>query len=126
LKQQVRTALEKKKILVVGGAGSLGSAIVKEAINYDPDVVRVLDNNETALFELERDLGDHANLRSFVGDVRDKSRLIRAMENVDIVFHAAALKHVPICEYNPFCPDQCPRNPECCGRRVSLQRSQGG
>lgn len=101
MNQQTRSVLHKKKILVTGGAGSLGSAIVREALQYETDVIRVLDNNETGLFELER-LGNHGNLRFLVGDVRDKSRLIRAMENIDIVFHAAALKHVPLCEYNPF------------------------
>jgi len=102
LNQRLGTSLRKQKILVTGGAGSLGSSIVKEAIKFDPDIIRILDNNETGLFELERNLGDRGNLRFLVGDVRDKSRMIRAMENIDVVFHTAALKHVPLCEYNPF------------------------
>jgi len=90
-----------KKILVTGGAGSIGSKIIKELLKYSPKVIRALDNNETGLFDLEHELSSE-RLRLLIGDVRDKRRLIRAMEGVDIVFHAAALKHVPLCEYNPF------------------------
>jgi FlaA1/EpsC-like NDP-sugar epimerase len=60
-----------------------------------------LDNNETALFELEEEVNSD-KLRIFYGDVRDKDRLKRAFDNVDIIFHAGALKHVPLCEFNPF------------------------
>ena len=90
-----------KKILVTGGAGSIGSEIVKEVLKFDPNVVRVLDNNEMGLYTLGEEVRDK-RLRLFLGDVREKERMKRAMEGIDIVFHAAALKHVPICEYNPF------------------------
>ena len=90
-----------KTILVTGGAGSIGREIIKELLKSDPAVVRVVDNNEAGLFELEKEMR-HPALRSFLGDVRDRDRLKRAVEGVDVVFHAAALKHVPICEYNPF------------------------
>jgi len=90
-----------KVILVTGGAGSIGSEIVKKLLEYEPKVVRVFDNNETGLFELQQEL-QKENLRMFVGDIRDKERCKRAIEDVDIVFHSAALKHVPLCEYNPF------------------------
>jgi len=90
-----------KVILVTGGAGSVGSELVKKILKYQPRSVRVLDVDETRLFELEQELTS-ARVRIFVGDVRDKTRLRRAVEEVDIVFHAAALKHVPLCEYNPF------------------------
>jgi UDP-N-acetylglucosamine 4,6-dehydratase len=90
-----------KVILVTGGAGSIGSAIVKKLLEYKPKVVRVFDNNETGLFELQQEL-QKENLRMLVGDIRDKERCKRAIEDVDIVFHSAALKHVPLCEYNPF------------------------
>jgi len=79
----------------------LGSGIVRKLLELDPKAIRVLDNNETALFELEEELNSD-KIRTFIGDVRDKDRLKRAFENVDIIFHAAALKHVPLCEYNPF------------------------
>jgi len=91
-----------KNMLVTGGTGSIGSEIVQKALQYEPKVVRVLSNDENALFNLERELQSYPNVRFLVGDVRDKVRLKRAVEGIDFVFHAAALKHVPLCEYNPF------------------------
>jgi UDP-N-acetylglucosamine 4,6-dehydratase len=88
-------------ILVTGGAGSIGSEIVKKVLEFNPKVVRVLDNNETALFELEEEVNSE-KVRIFYGDIRDKDRLNRAFDNVNIIFHAGALKHVPLCEFNPF------------------------
>ena len=90
-----------KKILVTGGAGSIGSQLVRELLHHNPAIVRVLDNNETGLFDLEKELNSES-VRILIGDVRDRERLIMAMEGTDIVFHAAALKHVPLCEFNPF------------------------
>jgi FlaA1/EpsC-like NDP-sugar epimerase len=90
-----------KTILVTGGAGSIGSEVVRRLIPLKPKSIRVFDNNETGLFDLEQELNCEI-IRLFIGDIRDKERLARAMENVDIVFHAAALKHVPLCEFNPF------------------------
>jgi len=90
-----------KTILVTGGVGSIGNFLVREILKHDPHSVRVFDNNETGLFDLEQDLNS-GKIRSFIGDIRDKDRLTMAMEDVDIVFHAAALKHVPLCEFNPF------------------------
>ena len=90
-----------KKILVTGGVGSIGSQLVRKLLTLDPAIIRVLDNNETGLFDLEQDL--HSNkIRTLVGDIRDKERLVVAMDGIDFVFHASALKHVPLCEYNPF------------------------
>lgn len=89
-----------KVILVTGGAGSIGSEIVRKLLDYEPEVVRVFDNNETGLFELQQQL-QKEKARLFTGDIRDKERAKRAVEDVDLVFHAAALKHVPLCEYNP-------------------------
>lgn len=90
-----------KTILVTGGVGSIGSEIVRSLLKFNPHAVRILDINETELFHLEQEL-QSPKIRTFIGDVRDKERLKRAFEDVDIVFHAAALKHVPLCEYNPF------------------------
>jgi len=91
-----------KTILVTGGAGSIGSEIVRELIkDYEPKTVRVFDHNETAIFEMKQEFGTEV-IRPFIGDVRDKERIKRAIEEVDIVFHAAALKHLYLSEYNPF------------------------
>jgi len=90
-----------KRILVTGAAGSIGSQLVRQLLSYEPAAIRVFDNNETGLFELEEDLGTDA-VRLLIGDVRDRDRLLMAMDGIDIVFHASALKHVPLCEYNPF------------------------
>ncbi|MFW6065143.1 MAG: SDR family NAD(P)-dependent oxidoreductase [Candidatus Natronoplasma sp.] len=92
---------EGKTVLVTGGVGSIGSEIVKNLLNLAPKVVRILDINESKLFEFEEELNSR-KVRTLIGDVRDKERLRKAIEDVDIVFHAAALKHVPLCEYNPF------------------------
>ncbi|NKQ38802.1 MAG: polysaccharide biosynthesis protein, partial [Methanosarcinales archaeon] len=99
--EKLESFYEGKIILVTGGTGSIGKEIVKTLLNFNPKTIRVLDINETALFDLEQELNTH-RIRAFLGDMRDKERLKRAIEDVDIVFHAAALKHVPSCEYNPF------------------------
>ena len=91
-----------KKIMVTGGTGSIGSEIVRRVLKYNPNVVRILSRDESKQFELEQEIGDLENVRFLIGDVRDKDRLNRAFEDIDIVFHAAAMKHVPACEYNPF------------------------
>ncbi|AZQ14280.1 SDR family NAD(P)-dependent oxidoreductase [Halorubrum sp. PV6] len=96
------TSLEGKDILVTGGCGSIGSRLVQEILAEDPSVVRVFDNNEEALFTLQKELGDDAPVRYLLGDIRDQDRLELAVEDIDIVFHAAALKHVTLNEYNPF------------------------
>lgn len=90
-----------KRILVTGGVGSIGRELVKKLLNYDPFIIRVFDNNETGLFDLENELNSN-KIRPLVGDIRDKERLLMAFDGVDIVFHASALKHVPLCESNPF------------------------
>jgi UDP-N-acetylglucosamine 4,6-dehydratase len=91
-----------KNILITGGCGTIGSAIVEKVLSFDVNVVRVYDNNEYSLFKLQQKYGDDARLRFLIGDVRDKTRLLYALKGIDIVFHAAALKHVSLCEYNPF------------------------
>jgi UDP-N-acetylglucosamine 4,6-dehydratase len=93
---------ENKTILVTGGAGFFGQKFVEIILkNHNVKIVRVYDNRELAEVEMQRKFDD-PRLRFFIGDVRDKDRLYRAMNGVDIVVHAAALKHVPIAEYNPF------------------------
>lgn len=91
-----------KTILVTGGTGSIGSKIVEELLRYNPRQIRVFSRDETKQFELVHRLGNPKEISLLIGDIRDKERLNMAMENVDIVFHAAALKHVLSCEKNPF------------------------
>lgn len=95
-------SLLNKTILITGGAGSFGQKFAEIALKeHNPSSIRIYDNRELAEVEMERKFND-ARLRFFLGDVRDKNRIDRAMAGVDIVVHAAALKHVPICEYNPI------------------------
>ena len=93
--------LSDQNVLVTGGCGSIGSELVRQVLAEDPAVVRVLDNDEAALFALQKRFDDE-RLRCLLGDVRDRNRLEMAIEGVDVVFHAAALKHVELTEYNPF------------------------
>jgi len=90
-----------KKILITGGTGSLGQALTKRLLNYDVDTIRIFSRNENEQVKMSSKLKD-PRLRFLIGDIRDSNRLERAMEDVNVVFHAAALKHVPIVEYNPF------------------------
>jgi len=92
-----------KKILVTGGTGTIGSAIVKRILTYhNPAVVRILSNDENSLFEMMQTFGDQDQIRYLVGDVRDEKRMVKAADEIDTIFHCAAMKHVPFCEYNPF------------------------
>src|SRR3989344_8450761 len=94
--------LDNKTILLTGGCGSFGQKFVEVVLrDHNPKSIRVYDNRELAFVEMERKFND-PRLRFFVGDVRDANRLNRATNGADIVIHAAALKHVPICEYNPI------------------------
>lgn len=100
--EELKKVFKDKKILVTGGTGSIGSQIVCRLLKYEPEVIRVFDNDENSIFLMQQELKDYESLRFLLGDIREKERLIRALEDIDIIFHAAALKHVPLCEYNPF------------------------
>lgn len=88
-----------KHILVTGGLGSIGSAIVKEVLQYEPRLVTIADNRETAMFYGVWESND-PRLKYVFLDVRDRERLKEVFRGVDIVFHAAAMKHVLVCERN--------------------------
>ena len=90
-----------KTILITGGTGSLGQALTKRLLQMDVRAIRIFSRNESKQIEMENDIKDD-RIRFFLGDVRDIQRLTRATEDVDLVFHTAALKHVPKIEYNPF------------------------
>ena len=87
---------------MTGGSGTIGSRLVDHLLARGPEVVRVLGRDETKQFYQGMSYRGRTNVRLLLGDVRDRSRLTRAMESIDTVFHCAALKHVEAGEYNPF------------------------
>jgi UDP-N-acetylglucosamine 4,6-dehydratase/5-epimerase len=90
-------------ILLTGGTGSFGTAFVTRAVESWPGaIIRIFSRDELKQSELQARFAAADNLRFFVGDIRNRSRLARAMRGADIVIHAAAMKQVPACEYNPF------------------------
>jgi UDP-N-acetylglucosamine 4,6-dehydratase len=98
--------LSKKSILITGGTGSFGKAFVRTILKRYPDVQRlvIFSRDELKQFDMAQEFPEARNpsIRYFIGDVRDEARLRRALEGIDVVIHAAALKQVPAAEYNPF------------------------
>src|SRR5580658_9200288 len=95
--------LKNKNILITGGTGSFGKKCTEILLReYQPQRLIIFSRDELKQHEMRISGFDHPSLRYFIGDVRDVDRLRRAMVGVDIVVHAAALKQVPACEYNPF------------------------
>lgn len=98
--------LDNKSILITGGTGSFGRAFVRTVLAKYPNVKRlvVYSRDELKQFEMSQEFStqEHKALRYFIGDIRDQDRLRRALEGIEIVIHAAALKQVPAAEYNPF------------------------
>ena len=90
-----------KKILITGGTGSLGRALTKRLLAEEVDVIIIFSRNENKQVIMQSEFNDD-RLKFLIGDVRDLPRLQRALEGVNIVFHAAALKHVAIVEHNPL------------------------
>jgi UDP-N-acetylglucosamine 4,6-dehydratase len=93
--------LSDKTVLVTGGTGSFGKKFITKALEQDVKKVIVFSRDELKQYEMAQEFTD-PRIRFFLGDVRDKERLYRAFDGIDIVIHAAALKHVGACEYNPF------------------------
>lgn len=92
-----------KIILVTGGTGSFGHKFTEIVLRkYKPEAVRIFSRDELKQWEMEKKFNSNKRLRFFIGDIRDHERVERAMDGVDIVVHAAALKQVPVCEYNPL------------------------
>ena len=100
--------LDNKSILITGGTGSLGKALIKHITRNHPEVKRlvIFSRDEQKQFQMAQEYpnSQYPQIRFFIGDVRDKDRLVRAMKGIDYVIHAAAMKHVHIAEYNP---DEC-------------------
>ena len=95
-----------KNVLVTGGTGTFGQAFVRKVLNdFRPNKLIILSRDENKQYLMSKSFSKHPRfecLRFFIGDVRDVSRLEMAMRDIDYVIHAAALKHVPVAEYNPF------------------------
>lgn len=104
LEIKMKSVFEGKTILITGGTGSFGKAFTAKLFeNHNPQKVIIYSRDEYKQFHMKTAFGEYADsLRFFIGDVRDKERLLRAFDGVDYVIHAAALKQVPACEYNPF------------------------
>ncbi len=93
----------KKSILITGGTGSFGQKFVETLIKKSkPKKIIVFSRDELKQFDMQKKFANYENLRFFLGDIRDVNRLTTSMEDVDYVVHAAALKQVPLLEYNPF------------------------
>lgn len=99
--KRCKNLLKGKTILVTGGTGSFGRKFIRRILQEDAKKVIVFSRDELKQYEMAQEFTD-SRIRFFIGDVRDKERLYRAFDGVDIVIHAAAMKHVGACEYNPF------------------------
>ena len=102
LEDEIKRQFKNKIILISGGTGSIGTGIVKQLLECKPKMIKILTNDENSIFESRKLLGEISQIKYIVGDIRDNDRLRLAMRNVNIVFHAAAMKHIDICEQNPF------------------------
>jgi len=92
-----------KTLLVTGGTGSFGNRFTEIVVkDYSPKKIIIFSRDELKQSKMARQFSDHPNVRFLIGDIRDKDRLYRAFEGVNIVIHSAALKQVPACEYNPI------------------------
>lgn len=94
--------MKNKNILITGGTGSFGNVFLTKVLKLKPKKVIIFSRDEMKQWEMKNKFNNYENLRFFVGDIRDKERLARAIDQVDIVIHAAALKIVPTAEYNPM------------------------
>lgn len=93
--------IQGKSVLLVGGSGSVGRVMTRRFLDEGVETLRIFDQNESGLASLKQSVNDE-RCRFFAGNVRDRERLVRAVDGVDVVVHTAAMKHVDICEYNPF------------------------
>jgi len=100
--QRLTEAIHDKVVLVTGGTGTVGQALVQRLLRCQPRAVRIFSRDENKQYFLKDEWSGDGRLRFFIGDVRERNRLTRSIEYADLIFHLAALKHVESCEYNPF------------------------
>lgn len=94
---------EQKVMMVTGGCGTVGYELTRQLVNnFNAKEIIVIDNNESELFFVENYFSKDKNAKFYLADIRDQAKLFELMENVDIIFHAAAFKHVHLCERSPF------------------------
>jgi FlaA1/EpsC-like NDP-sugar epimerase len=91
-----------KRILITGAAGTVGRALVERLMDEKPAELRLLDNSESEVFFLSEKYRSHPGVICFLGDIRDREKVMRLTRGIDVVFHCAAYKHVILSEYNPF------------------------
>jgi UDP-N-acetylglucosamine 4,6-dehydratase/5-epimerase len=102
--EQLEKIYKDKVILVTGGTGTIGSEIVRKLLEYPVRQIRIFSRGEFKQYSLNREFSSlpKGKVNFLIGDIRDRERVFMAMEGVDIVFNVAAMKHVPLCESNPF------------------------
>jgi UDP-N-acetylglucosamine 4,6-dehydratase (inverting) len=101
--RKMKDIFGRKVILITGGTGSFGKKFTEIVLKeHNPKTIRIFSRGELKQWKMREQFNNNEKLRFFIGDIRDKDRLYRAMNGVDIVIHAAALKQVPTCEYNPI------------------------
>ncbi|MGF2617913.1 NAD-dependent epimerase/dehydratase family protein [Rossellomorea vietnamensis] len=91
-----------KTILVTGGTGSWGFELVRQLLEKNPREIRIFSRNESSQVSMQQKFDHNPKLKFIIGDIRDKEALVEACRKVNFVFHLAALKHVPVCEYQPL------------------------
>ncbi|UOQ48610.1 polysaccharide biosynthesis protein [Gracilibacillus caseinilyticus] len=89
-------------ILITGGTGSWGYELVRQLILFEPKEIRIYSRNESSQFTMQQEFDNHPLLKFVIGDIREKEAITEACQDVDYLFHLAALKHVPVCEYQPL------------------------
>lgn len=93
---------KKKIVLVTGGTGSWGHELVRQLLTYNPKEIRIFSRNESSQFAMKQEFDHNSILQFIIGDIKEKDTLIEACQDVDYIFHLAALKHVPVCENQPI------------------------
>jgi FlaA1/EpsC-like NDP-sugar epimerase len=100
-RERFAALLRGRTIVITGAAGSIGHALLTHVCSFESGEIRILDNNETELFFVEEAACAHP-VKAMLGDVRDRDALVSIFKGADLVFHTAALKHVPLCERRPL------------------------